>query len=546
MQESAPPPSGRAAAPETVREIVSTLERGEIQTAIALARAALARGEIHSLFLNLRASQSEVQGKDAAALSDLLRAHELDPTDVSVSNALGLMLAKHERHLEAIKSYNAALLVAPQFAPSQFNKAVSCEAIGDLDAARRCYGAAAAIDSRIAEPFARLAGLAIRRGACGEAVRFAHEALARDPRHAAATRALIAAGLEQDGLDKAESRIAELLGREDLSAHDRYLTVGLLGELRERQLRFPEAYAAFVEGNEAYYRANRARFGEHGTARAAIQWLTNYYGAAPRLPALRPEKAQSGAAGHVFLLGFPRSGTTLLEQALASHPNVVTMEEKEAFAASVRAFMGNLQDHKKLFLLDQRSVEEHRSAYWRSVAGHGLAIEGKVFVDKHPFHTVKLPLIAALFPEAKVLFAVRDPRDVVLGCLRARFRVNPYMIELLRPQDAATFYSVYMNLAALYRRALSLPIHEVRHEDLVTQFDSVCRGVCSFIGIDWSATMRDFAARQSIRAVATPSGRQLIGGLRREGIGRWRRYADQLAPILPVLAPWVDRFGYDA
>jgi hypothetical protein len=159
---------------------------------------------------------------------------------------------------------------------------------------------------------------------------------------------------------------------------------------------------------------------------------------------------------------------------------------------------------------------------------------------------VKLPLIAALFPSAKVLFAVRDPRDVVLSCLRARFRINAFIIELLRPGDAAEFYAASMTLAELYRKRLPLTIYDVRHEGLVSDFDTVCRNVCAFIGIEWNPSMRDFAARQHVRAVATPSARQLTRGLSRTGIARWRRYADQLAPLLPILDPWVERFGYVA
>ncbi|HSC18576.1 MAG TPA: sulfotransferase [Rhizomicrobium sp.] len=525
--------------------MISSLHRGDTAKAVALACAALERGEIHSLLLNLRASRLEQEGNDRAALSDLRRAHELDPADPSVSNALGLILAKHDRHLEAMRAYDAALAVAPRFAPAHFNKGIAAEAIGYLDAARQCYEAAIAADSGVAEPFVQLAGLAVRRGDMEEAVRKAGEVLARRPDHPAALRVFIAANIEQGRFQEAEALIEALLRRDDLPDDERYLAMGLLGELRERQLRFPDAYAAFVDGNSAYYRANRPKFGSNGTALSAIGWLTHYYREKPRVPPRAPEQHRSGAAGHVFLLGFPRSGTTLLEQALASHPAVITMEEKEALSASVRAFMADPQGHAKLFALSDAALEEHRMAYWRSVAEYGCAVEGKVFVDKLPFHTLKLPLIAMLFPSAKILFALRDPRDVVLGCLRARFRVNAYMIELLRPMDAAAFYSAYMNLADLYRKALPFSMYEVRHENLVSDFDTVCRHVCAFIGIDWSESMRAFASRQQVRAVATPSGKQLARGLSPEGIGRWQKYADQLAPLLPVLAPWVDRFGYD-
>jgi hypothetical protein len=336
-----------------------------------------------------------------------------------------------------------------------------------------------------------------------------------------------------------------LLGRADLSEHDRYVVSGLLGELRERQHCFAEAYSAFVQGNDEYYRANRPRFDANATALAAIHWLTEYYRAKPRLPPPSENgERESAAMSHVFLMGFPRSGTTLLEQALASHPAVVTMEEKEAFSESIRAFMGSPQHHAKLASLTSDQLQEYRSAYWRRVRDYGCRVSGKVFIDKLPFHTVKLPLISALFPNAKILFAVRDPRDVVLSCLRGRFRINRFMIELLRPLDAAIFYSATMKLAELYREALPLTVYEVRHEELVADFDKVCRSICTFIGIDWNSSMRDFASRQQVRAVATPSARQIAVGLSHAGLGRWRRYAEQLAPLTPILAPWVERFGY--
>src|SRR2546423_12206709 len=502
MIEKTPPPA-RTATPETIREVILALQQGDFANASLLACAALDRGEVHPLLLNLRASRLERDGNDRAALADLVRAHELDPDDASVSNALGLAFMKANRYFEALKAYDAALRIAPQFAPAHFNKGSACEAVGYLDSAKQCYESAIAIDSRVAEPFARLASLAARRGDFGEAVRTGREALARQPNHAAAHQALIAADLEQGRIAGAEARIEMLLGRADLSEYDRYVVSGLLGELRERQHRFAEAYSAFVQGNEDYYRANRPRFDPTATALTAIHWLTEYYRAQSPIPASPAAEPGRETARHVFLVGFPRSGTTLLEQALASHPAVVTMEEKEAFLESIRAFMGSPEDHAKLASLDGDRLQEYRSAYWRHVADYGCAVSGKIFVDKLPFHTIKLPLISALFPSARVLFAVRDPRDVVLSCLRARFRINPFMIELLRPGDAAIFYTASMKLAELYRKVLPLTVYEVRHEELVGDFDKVCRSVCAFTGIEWNASMRAFASRQQVHAVAT-------------------------------------------
>ncbi|MFL6690083.1 MAG: tetratricopeptide repeat-containing sulfotransferase family protein [Alphaproteobacteria bacterium] len=462
-----------------------------------------------------------------------------------MSNALGLALMKADRHFEAIKAYDAAVKAEPFFAAAQFNKAWACEALGYLDSATQCYERAIAIEPTEAEPFARLASLAARRGDFEEATRRALESLDRQPGHSMAIQALIAADIEFRSFTEAEARIQLLLERQDLSAFDRYLTMGLLGDLRERQERYAEAYAAFHQGNDDYYRANRAHYGRLATARTSLEWLQQYYSARPEIRRRQPNSTGSPVATHVFLVGFPRSGTTLLEQALAAHPAVETMEEKEAFVESIHAFMGSQQDHARLATLDEEQAAAYRNSYWQRVADYGHDdLGGKLLIDKLPFHTVKLPLIAALFPDAKILFALRDPRDVVLSCIRARFRINAYMIELLRLEDAAGFYSSVMRLAELYRKALPLTIYDVRHEDLVIDFEGECRGICTFLGIEWREEMRNFAGRQSVRAVATPSAKQLSRGLSNAGIERWRRYAEQLAPVMPMLSPWLKTFGY--
>ncbi|HEX3943759.1 MAG TPA: sulfotransferase [Rhizomicrobium sp.] len=536
-------PKASAAA---VSGVAQALRDGDIAAAISLACAALDRGEIHPLFLNLRASRLEQEGQDRAALADLLRAHALDPNDAHASNALGLALAKADKPFEAIKAYDAALAVAPQFAPAQFNKAWACEAVGYLDAAKQCYETAIIIDPRFAEPFARLASLAARRGDFTETVRMAQEALQRQPDHPTALQAIAAADLEIGDFEGTETHILGLLARKNLSDFDRYFVMGLLADLRERQGRFAESYVALESGNNEYYVANRPRFGGPITAVTAIKWLIDYYSGHSGGTTLLPATTGSQDFTHVFLVGFPRSGTTLLEQALAAHPDVETMEEKDAFDEPVRAFMTSPADHAKLATLNDDQRAAYRERYWERVRSYGYTGTRTVFIDKLPFHTVKLPLIAALFPNARILFAIRDPRDVVLSCIRARFRINPYMFELLRPQDAAAFYALSMSLAEAYRRALPLAIKDIRHEDLVADFDGVCRNVCNFLGIEWRESMRDFSARQRMRAVATPSARQLAQGLSRAGIGRWKNYSQQLAPLMPVLAPWVRRFGYAA
>jgi hypothetical protein len=249
---------------------------------------------------------------------------------------------------------------------------------------------------------------------------------------------------------------------------------------------------------------------------------------------------------HVFLLGFPRSGTTLLEVILDGHPQVASLEEHELLTEGVRRFMREPLNLEALACADHTQLNALRTAYWEGVRQAGTDVANKVFIDKNPLNTLKLPLIARMFPRAKVLFALRDPREVVLSCFRRRFTMNSAMYELLTLQGAAAFYVAVMQFAEQVRPFLGLSWRIVRYENLVTDFEQESRAICEFLNLQRVAGMEDFASRIGKRERATPSTAQLARGLSPSAIDTWRRYSGALEPILPMLNPWVERFGYPA
>ena len=257
----------------------------------------------------------------------------------------------------------------------------------------------------------------------------------------------------------------------------------------------------------------------------------------------RPRAADPKA--HVFLVGFPRSGTTLLENVLAAHPDVVTLEEKDCLARIAAPYVAADEGLERLARIGSGEALRQRDAYWSMVRGFGVEPRRRMFIDKMPLSSVLLPVVAKLFPHARVLFARRDPRDVVLSCFRRRFDMNPAMYQLLTLEGAAAYYDAVMRLAELYRDRLPLPQQIVRYESLVDDFEGTARAVCDFLGLEWDQGLLDFAAKARSRGISTPSAAQVARGLNREGQGAWRRYREQMAPVLPILEPWVERFGYD-
>jgi hypothetical protein len=285
-----------------------------------------------------------------------------------------------------------------------------------------------------------------------------------------------------------------------------------------------------------------------GAALQQVLGMIEFFQSAPAKPWQTLERAPldpGGAAGHVFLLGFPRSGTTLLEVILEGHPRIVSLEEQESLIDGVRAFFRGPEDLTRLANATPAQLEPLRASYWRLVGAAGVDVSGKLFVDKQPLNTLKLPLIAKLFPDAKILIACRDPRDIVLSCFRHRFQMSAPIYELLTLEGAARYYDAVMQFLVLMTTLMPLATCLVRHEDVVTEFAREMKRICAFLGIDFAPGMKDFAARTRDRGALTPSTAQLVRGLSSEGLGHWRRYRNHLAAVLPTLEPWVNRFYYD-
>jgi hypothetical protein len=373
--------------------------------------------------------------------------------------------------------------------------------------------------------------------------------LARSPSHTVANLALASADLQAGEFDAAGSRLRRLTQESEVAEVDRAIALGLMGDVLDAQGRPAEAFAAYQQSNARVKAMYASQFEAPGRATAVdqVNRLIGWFGAADRQPwqaAPTPQERPDLPRKHVFLVGFPRSGTTLLESVLAAHPDVVSLEERDCLESASATYLHSSAGVERLATIDAAEADRERQDYWSKVRSFGVEPAGRVFIDKMPLASIALPLIAKLFPDALILFARRDPRDVVLSCFRRRFGMNPSMYQLLTLDGAAAYYDSVMRLAEIYRDLLPLREHVVRYESLVEDFEATSRATCEFLGLEWDQKLTEFAAQARSRGISTPSAAQVARGLNRDGAGVWRRYREQLAPVLPLLERWVRRFGY--
>ena len=523
-----------------MRGIEAAMRSDDTALAISLASEAARTGADHALVLVLAVHGSLGRGAADEALAYALRARALGPRDPQILNAYALALVNCDRAREALAVYDAALRLAPDRSSLHYNKGCAFEALSDKLRARLSFERAVALQPTNTQALARLANIAAARSDVGEARAQGERALRLQPGEPVATLALASADVEEKKFDAALARLGPLMAA--APGIDRSIAEGLAGDALDGLGRHDDAFRAYAVSNATRRAIFHAAPGSE-SARTLVARLSGYFRDAKAWPREQADEAAQSCT-HVFLVGFPRSGTTLLEQVLAAHPDVETMEERDCLADAQREFLGGTDDLDRLAALSGGALEPWRKAYWARVAEWGVEPSRSVFVDKLPLNTIYLFLIAKLFPRAKILFALRDPVDVVWNCFRRRFGMSAQMYEFLTLEGAARHYDAVMTLAELYRDKLALDLHELRYEAMVNDFEGETRRLCAFLNLEWTEALADFAARTRTRAVNTPSAAQVARGLFTNAVGQWTSYREQLAPILPILAPWRARFGY--
>ena len=249
----------------------------------------------------------------------------------------------------------------------------------------------------------------------------------------------------------------------------------------------------------------------------------------------------------VFMVGFPRSGTTLLDTILQGHPDVQVLEEVSTVHRLESEFLKNGGDYADgIQGLTADQVQVLRDAYFDELDKHiPRDRQAAVVIDKLPLNIVQAALIQRVLPGARFIFSQRHPSDSVLSCYMRNFRINEAMINFTGLSSAATLYDRVMTLWLLYREKLPLEVHAVRYESLIDDFDATVSGCLAFLGLEWQDGIRNYMDTAKERgAINTPSYNQVTEALYSEASGRWQRYRGHLESVLPSLMTWAEKMGY--
>ena len=304
------------------------------------------------------------------------------------------------------------------------------------------------------------------------------------------------------------------------------------------------AFKAFLKGNRDVIERSGVTGIENNIFYQVVkrehQWFT-----AEKLSRLAVHKPKNNRPSPAFMVGFPRSGTTLFERMLDAHPHVVTTGEKSPLA-HVKQMMEKESDYPDI--LNSASPEIFdgwRDAFYSFAETEiGDAINDRLLVDKMPLNIVDLGLIQSLFPDARVIVSIRDPRDVCLSCFMQNFDANAAMINFTSLASTVELYSAVMNLWLHYKQYSKLHLMDYKYEDLIANYESVVRRSTQFLELPWDDAILDYRGKAIGRDISTPSYEDVVEPLYKRAHGRWQRYLGPLQNDLGKLEPFVKAFGY--
>jgi tetratricopeptide (TPR) repeat protein len=409
--------------------------------------------------------------------------------------------------------------------------------------ARAAFERAAAADPRGVNPRMALAILLEQNHRFAEAREAVASCLAIDPRDDQARYFAALLDRREDKVQEAERGLRDLIASGPRHPYVQYASRYELAEVLNRTERFDEAMATLAEAKKLV----RALGDTDAMLKEYDEEAGKYRRTTQALPAniLRtwakefPEKSRASIPKLAFLGGHPRSGTTLLEQILGAHPEVAALDEPRAFTR-VAAPLFNTSPQ-----LSPARLNFIRRRYIEDLQGElGSGAQGKLILDKNPSPTARLRIWLRLFPELRVIIALRDPRDVVISCYFQNIPLNPFNANFLSLERAATHYANLMEVWLAVRQWEGFAWIETRYEDTVADLTQEGRRVTEFLGLSWHQEQARFHEKSSKKQMYSPTYHDASQPVYARSVSRWRAYEKHLAAIQPVLEPYCRAFGY--
>ena len=506
-------------------------------------KAILLKPDFAETHFNL-ANTLQLAERYAEAVVVYKQAIDLNPKHVVAFNNLGFALSKLGSLIEAETQYKNALKLMPNYYEAHLNIGNLHYGLQQFEKAEKDYQKAIEIQPNYAEAYLNLCELYEKTNKLTDVLSLVKKA--RDKVSGKKDEFLLFEAFvlfRQDRLQFVEQIILKI-NPDKLTESRKTTFFKLKADWLHHQENFDGAFEAYKQMNnnvknsaeyqmcspDQYYCAQRKKISEVENLQETLK-ARNIIQAKWFQP--------------VFLIGFPRSGTTLLDTILRSHSRVDVVEEQPLVSKMMEEF-GAAKSISDIDAIDLKSAKVLSDIYLHELEKSISIHENIVVVDKLPLNILSIPIITNVFPDAKFILALRHPFDCVLSCWMQNFKLNPAMANMVDLDRIVDFYCTTMEMLKLCEQRYSIDIHPIRYEDLVSDFTGTISNLMNFLELSWEDQLKGYQKTALSRAkINTPSYSQVVKPIYETAAYRWKRYENHLQLHKPKLAHWINEFSYN-
>ena len=558
---------------------VTLQEQGKFEGALVAYKKAISIKPNYAEAYNNLGNTLLEQGEPAGAISSYKKAISIDPNYAEANYNMGFALSSINKPEEAIVAYNNAISMKPKYAEAYCNLGNAYKEIGKLNEAIDFYRNAISINPKYAQVYNNLGKVFQEQDKLELAMEAYKKATSLKLEYSEAWTNGAEALEKWNKLDELDDwlkqahknfkivpsdisyfqskflwrikerkealKLISTINLKTVSENRKQGFLNLKAKCFESSQNFSKAYDCFLEMNllakksNTYLNSNSDKF--FANTKNQLEQLKL------KLTSRATDSEDNGETiSPIFLVGFPRSGTTLMDTILRSHSKIEVLEEKPTVVAAKAAIRKNGYNeiHNKVFSID--IISEARSSYIKEFRKHIKSSDtNSVYIDKLPLNLIEVPLINQLFPSAKFILALRHPFDTILSCWMQNFEINAAMANMVDLDRIVDLYCIAMETFKICRSEYNLNVHTIRYEDLLEDLKGESSALLTFLDLTWETKMEDYRATALKRGrINTPSYSQVSQPIYKEAKYRWINYKEYLDKYSGQIKPWIQEFGY--
>ena len=484
-------------------------------------------------------------GKVGKAINSFRQAIIHEPDFTEAHNSLGFSYLELGKFNEAQKHISYAISINPKNAIAHYNLGVLFQEIGNSSDTLECYKQAIKLDPKFSNAYLNLFNFYEKTNELEKALSVIENAKGKVIEKKADFlfyEALIHFRKEEYGIAE---KLIKRINKDEISINRKTNFLKLKSNLYHHKKQFHQAFESYKAMNDSIISSNDY---DIDAAELYYKQQSEKVFELKQLIKQSPYgiKATANWFQPTFLIGFPRSGTTLLDSILRSHSKINVVEEQPIVQKMKSQIeLGDFSKIEKIEKIRSSNTEKLSRIYLKELEKYYKLNTNGILIDKLPLNILELPLINKVFPQAKFLLAIRHPFDCVMSCWMQNFKINPAMSNMVNLDRIVDFYCKSMEILSLSQKRYSLEIHKVRYEDLVIDFKGEVTNILKFLDLDWENELLNYhQTAKSREKIKTPSYSQVVKPIYNSASYRWEKYEDKLEQYKSRLAPWIKEYRY--